>query len=200
VIALLSAGQHEQVVALGIGFAVLRGAELEREFGAEEGAETRMRLGGFGETHGTVEAVVIGESDGVEPEPHGFFDEGFGPGGAVEEAEVRVRVQLGIGHDGCAPRRVEGWDAGSIGRVGLTFARPSGAVSAISPVGNRVGAAEVGEFLLELGPGNRGVVPSQPGLLSVGQCAGAACGGCGVRGCVRVSRRAPRPTTRVRRG
>ena len=95
VIALLAAGEHEQVRADGVGLAVLRLRQLERELGAEHGLQLQ-RLGGLGEAHDAVEAVVVGDRERVQAEPLGLFGQLFGRGGPVEERERRVRVQLGV--------------------------------------------------------------------------------------------------------
>ena len=69
VVALFAAGEHEQVAALGVGDAVLRRAEPERQLGAEHRRRCSGVLGGLGEPHDAVEAVVVGDGEGVQPEP-----------------------------------------------------------------------------------------------------------------------------------
>ena len=95
VIALLAPGEHEQVRADRVGLAVLRLRQLERELGAEHGLQLQ-RLGGLGEAHDAVEAVVVGDREGVQAEPLRLFGHLFGRGRPVEERERRVRVQLGV--------------------------------------------------------------------------------------------------------
>ena len=68
VVALLPSGEDEQVRARGIGLAVLRLRQLERELRTED----RLHLEGFGrlgEAHDAVEPVVIGDREGVQAQP-----------------------------------------------------------------------------------------------------------------------------------
>jgi hypothetical protein len=74
VISGLFACKNNEVIALGIGHPVLRRAEPERQFGAEDGDEV-VALGGFGHTHDAVEAVVIGECQPRQPETLCLFDQ-----------------------------------------------------------------------------------------------------------------------------
>ena len=67
------------------------------ELGAEHGGHADA-LGRFGEAHHPVEAVVVGERQRLEAEARRLFDQLFGVRRPVEEAEVRVAVQLGVGH------------------------------------------------------------------------------------------------------
>ena len=52
--------------------------------------------GRLGEPDHAVEAVVVGEGEGAEAEPGRLSDQLLGVGGAVEEAEVGVDVQLRV--------------------------------------------------------------------------------------------------------
>ena len=72
-------------------------ARGERDLGAEHGrhADRARRLG---EAHHAVEPVVVGEGERLEAEPGGFGGELLGVRRAVEEREVGVAVQLGVGH------------------------------------------------------------------------------------------------------
>ena len=124
VIALLAAGEHQQVAALGIGLAVLRLGQPERELGAEHGLHLRG-LGRLGEAHDAVEAVVVGDREGVQAEPLRLFEQLFGGGRAVEEAVARVRVQLGVG------QRVAGRARCCCGTYGPRLQRPGRAVAAV---------------------------------------------------------------------
>ena len=56
-----------------------------------------MRPGGLGETDNAVEPISVGERECVEACTNGFFDEDLGVGCSIEEAEVRVTMELGIG-------------------------------------------------------------------------------------------------------
>ena len=54
--------------------------------------------GRLGEADDAVEAVVVGEGEGLEAEAGRLLGQLLGVAGAVEEAEVRVAVELGVGH------------------------------------------------------------------------------------------------------
>ena len=96
------AGEDQQVVALGIGHAVLRRGQAQRELGAVDRRHPQL-LRGLGEADHAVHAVVVGERDRLQPQPRGLLDQLLGVRRAVEEAEVGVHVQLGVG-DGDARR------------------------------------------------------------------------------------------------
>ena len=161
VVARLAPGEHEQVLALGVGEAVLRAAEPERELGAEDGLQVGKALGRLGEAHDAVEAVVVGHREPVEAEPVRLFDELLGRGGTVEEAERRVRVQLGVGHDGTGRRREPFSRA-----VRMPLAAPCRTVAAVGDDLRRARPPPVGELLLELGPRDLGVVPAHQSYLA----------------------------------
>ena len=72
------------------------GARDEGELRPEDRRQTEGP-GGLGETDHPVEPVVIGEGEGVEPEARRLGHQFLGMGGTVEEAEVGVAVQLGVG-------------------------------------------------------------------------------------------------------
>ena len=89
-----------------------------------------MGASGLGEAHHAVDAVVVGEGQGLEPQTHGLLHQLFGVRRAVEEAEVGVAVQLGVGDTAGAPRATVG-DGGSYGwrlydQAGLSPPSPSG--------------------------------------------------------------------------
>ena len=93
-VAFRSAGQHQQVRAGRIGL-LGAGNPPQRQLGAEDGAQ--VELGGrFGEPHRPVKAVVVGQRQGAQTEPGGLLDQFLRRAGPVEEAERRMRVQLGI--------------------------------------------------------------------------------------------------------
>ncbi len=98
-------GEHHQVPPRRVGSAHHRvvGA-VEGDLGAEDRGQADLR-GGLGEAHHAVEAVVVGECQGLEAEPGGLLGQRLGRRGAVEEAEVRVGVELGVGHGGRAGAR-----------------------------------------------------------------------------------------------
>ena len=65
------------------------------------GAEHRRHPDGpgrLGEAHDAVEAVVVGEGQRLEAEPGGLGRQLLGVRRPVEEREVGVAVQLGVGH------------------------------------------------------------------------------------------------------
>jgi hypothetical protein len=75
VVALLAAGEHEQVAALRVRRAVLRPAEPEREFRAEDRPDAGVALRGLRHAHDAVEAVVVGDREGVQTEARGLFEQ-----------------------------------------------------------------------------------------------------------------------------
>jgi hypothetical protein len=180
VISALLAREHHEVRALGVGDAVLRRAQAEGELGAEDGRDgcrvvDLRRARGLGEAHDAVETVVVGEGQSVQAEPVGLLDEVLGGGGAVEEAEVGVGVQLGIGH---APGVCRALDLR--GEIGVPFRRPRGAVAAVGSRGRRARSRGIRELAFEFRPRNRGIVPRH-------------------QQCLAISRTSPRPPS-ARRG
>ncbi len=73
------------------------------DLGTEDGRQS-PGASGLGEADHAVEPVVIGEGERLQSEAVGLLDELLGVGGAVEEGEVRVAVQLGVGHRGSDQR------------------------------------------------------------------------------------------------
>ena len=73
----------------------------ERELGAEDRRHAQLACG-LGEADDAVEAVVIGEGEGLEAKPGRLGDQLFGMRSSVEEGEVGVAVQLGVGHRAAA--------------------------------------------------------------------------------------------------
>ena len=74
--------ENEQMVTFRIGDAVLRRAQTETEFGTEHRADAEF-TGRLGEAHDTVEAVVVGDGEGFDPESRRLFGKFFGFAGAV---------------------------------------------------------------------------------------------------------------------
>jgi hypothetical protein len=107
VVPLYAAGEYEQMLPGRIGDAALRRGESQREFGAVHGLQTDLRrplfrlpahhdVGRLGEPRRAVEAVVIGDRERGESEPHRLGQQVLRRGGAVEEGVRGVRVQLGV--------------------------------------------------------------------------------------------------------
>ena len=160
-IALRPARQHQQVRPGRVG-RLGAGDPGQGQLRAEDGAHAQF-LGRLGEPHHPVEPVVVGQRDRAQIQPGGLLDEFLGRARTVEEAERRVRVQLGVGNRGLpgvpAPpgRRA----------VGPAFPRPGRAVAA---VGGRSGERtrnrrSAVEHPLHLGPVRRPVIPAHPGTL-----------------------------------
>ena len=102
-----AAGEQEQVAALGIGHPVLRGGEPQRQLRAEDRAHAQLG-GGLGEADHAVHPVVVGERQGLEPEPGSLLDQLLGVARPVQEAEVGVAVQLAYGTRGPAAATISG--------------------------------------------------------------------------------------------
>ena len=112
-----TARQQQQVVGVRIGGRLLGRAgprfELvdtrwtQAQLGAKDRRQTE-RPRRFGEADHAVEAVVIGDRQRLETEPHRFFGQFFWRRRAVEEREVRVAVQFGVGRGGRRADRAPG--------------------------------------------------------------------------------------------
>ncbi len=152
VVPVLPVGQQQQVRALGVGDAVLRLGEPERQFGAVDGGDARVRLGDLGHPGGPVEAVVVGDRQSVQAQACCLFQQVLRRARAVQEAEGRVRVEFGV-RDG--RRCVRGREVRRPVRCALPG--PGRAVTAVA-LGGRAGAALVREGALELRPRDRRVV------------------------------------------
>src|SRR5260221_464416 len=83
--------------------------------------------------------------------PRAEGGQGLQVGRTVEEAEVGVAVQLGVGKGGAAGPELGRWP------VGLAVVRPGRAVTPVTIGGKRAGPAR--QTRLELRPGNRWVSP-----------------------------------------
>ena len=79
--------------------------QTQGELGTEDGGHAVCSCG-FREAHHAVEAVVIGQCQRIEAKTCRFFDQLFGMRRPIEEAEIRMTVQLGVGHGRRAGRRV----------------------------------------------------------------------------------------------
>ena len=109
-------GDHQQVVAVRIGRMVVgnepggdllvrvvfaqdltSGGGAECDLCAEHGRQPH-RPGCLGESDDTVETIVIRDGQRFEPESGCFFGKLLGVRGAVEEGEVGVAMQLGVGN------------------------------------------------------------------------------------------------------
>ncbi len=156
-------GQHHQVLALRVGDAVLRPGQPEAELGAEHRRQP-VRLGRLGEPDDPVEAIVVGQRQRGQAEAGGGLGQLLRAGGAVEEAEVGVAVQLRVGHrrrtggpggPGRAPRgRARG------GLVRRAVPGPGRAVPAVAGLQAGVGRCRLpGQRPLDRAPGHRRVGP-----------------------------------------
>ena len=103
-VALRAARQHQEVAAFGVGDPVLGAGQTQAELGPEQGGQL-AGAGRLREANHAVDAVVVGEGEGLEPQAHRFLHQLLWVRGAVEEAEVGVAVQLGIRHRVPAPAR-----------------------------------------------------------------------------------------------
>ncbi|SHT51593.1 Uncharacterised protein [Mycobacteroides abscessus subsp. abscessus] len=148
------AGQDQQMRPGRVG-QLGAGSVAERQFGAENRRHVEF-FGGLGETHDTVEPVVIGQGDGPQIQPDGLLHQLLRGAGAIEEAVRGMGVQLGIRHRRSRPRR-------TVDRAIVTaLTRPRRAVTA---VGRRLGGSTghprfTLEHPLHLRPARRPVVPT----------------------------------------
>jgi hypothetical protein len=117
------AREQQQMFALRIGLA--RTLHIGQ---CELGPEDRFQLvlpGGLGEADHTIEPVVIGDRQRIEPEPVGLLGQLLGLARAVEEAEIGVAVQLGVGDLAMSP----------FDRLALIFGAAPGEAGGIAAVG-----------------------------------------------------------------
>ena len=116
------------------------GGRTQRDLGAEHRRQPdRARC--LGETNDTIETVVIGDRQRLEAEASGFLRQLLGMRCTVEEREVGVAVQFGVGH-----RRRIGTQQrlGEIGvgcLVGLALAAPCRPIPTCVPRRRTWGAA-----------------------------------------------------------
>ena len=140
--------QHDDVDGLGVDRAGPRldlagTTGRQRELGPEDRRQRELP-GGGGEADDAVAPVVVGERERLEAEACRFLGELLGAGGAVEEAEIRMAVQLGVGH--CAAGGLEARRCRT-GSVTPAAPRDGGAWRRVPVMPSR-------EATLELGPGN----------------------------------------------
>ena len=130
------------MAAAGIGDTVLRRVDAEGQLGPERRRQPH-RPGRLGETDHAVEPVVIRERERVEAQSGRLLGQLLGMGRAVEEAEVGVAVQLGVGVLARAPgpghvrRRLEGLTLAAPGRA-VTTCVPRRAAGAAGPRHERI--------------------------------------------------------------
>ncbi len=97
VIALLTSGQHQQMRPDRVRLPGLWLGQFQAEFGAEHGAH-RQLLGGLGEADDAIQPVMVGDRQGMQPEPLGLDGQFRRTGGPVQEGERGMGMQFGIGH------------------------------------------------------------------------------------------------------
>ena len=89
-------GEDHEMLALRIGDPVRRALDPQRELGAEHRGQPVL-TGGERETDRAVEAVVVGDGQGGEPEPGGFDRQLLRVARAVEKGEIGVAVKFRVG-------------------------------------------------------------------------------------------------------
>ncbi len=99
------------MVSLGVGLTVLGPSQPQGQLGAEHRGDTN-RARRLGEADHAVEPVVIGEGEGLQAEPGRFLGERLRRAGTVEEAEVGVGVELGVGRGAGVAGQLRRWDIG----------------------------------------------------------------------------------------
>ena len=127
----------------------------------EFGAEDRRQLEGsgrLGEADDAVEAVVVADGERFESESGGLGHQFLRVGRPVEEREVGVAVQFGVGHTSPAADRFGRWP------VLPPLAGPGRAVIPVTcpDVDGATRRCPVGERLLDVGPRHVGIVPTHP--------------------------------------
>ena len=158
---LRAARQHQQMPTDRIGYAVLRSWKLQRQLGAEDGAQPRLAdlvqlADRLGEPDHAVEPVVVGDGQRFQPQPGRLLNQLLRMAGPVQETEVGVTVQLGVGHG--VGRRAD------LRRlVGRPLAGPGRRVAAVGVHRERVDhqrAGPAGEPPLHLRPRQVRAVPA----------------------------------------
>ncbi|MPM84686.1 hypothetical protein SDC9_131759 [bioreactor metagenome] len=152
-VARLTGGQHQQMAAGRVGSAGLRGGQVQRQLGTEDGPHPGG-FSGLGEPGDPVEPVVVGERQRGQSEPLGLDDQVGRCGGPVEEGERRMGVQFGV-------------------RDGIRGSDDRGRAVAAALVGDRGvhpgrrGRAGVAQRPFEVGPGHRRVVEAHQSCLPI---------------------------------
>ena len=147
------ASQYEEVTTVGVGLTRGDVEFVDGEFCPEDGGEADVSCR-FGEPDHTVEPVVIGDRQGLEVEPDGFLHQLLGRRRAVEEAEARVAVKLGVGLPAGSTNQCGGF-------VGRSAPRPG---RAVATVGTRRSTRVV---VLLIRPAVRWLLAGQP---LIGEC------------------------------
>ncbi len=151
-------GQDQEVGSLRIGYPVLGAGQPEGQLGAEYRRHPH-RSGRLGETDHPVHAIVVGDGQGLQAQAGGFFDQLLRMGSPVEEAEVRVTVQLGVRHRALPSRlRPRSGQAGA-DRSPACTTRPG---CPRRPPEKGIGRGAAGQRRLEVPPWHRGVVVTHP--------------------------------------
>src|ERR1700757_599020 len=157
-IAFRAASQHQQMRARRIRL-VGTGAGPKRQFGPEYGTHVQFHRR-FREPHRPIEAVMVGQRDGAQIQPDRLFDQLLRRAGPVEEAERRMRVQLGV-RDGRANRPV------IVRRLVAHPLTRQRDVIVRSPHRWRAGTARLtGEHPLHLRPARRTIAETHAAILS----------------------------------
>ena len=149
-VAVRAPGQHHDPPGVVPGTGLVDQAHVRAE-----DAGDADRGGGLGLADHAVEAVAVGEGEGLEVEAGGLLHQLLGVGGALQEAEVGPAVELGVGRSPTHPAAGPGRAGGQVGRgfVAAALCRPGGAVAAVGgdpPVGAGAGATR--QRALDLGP------------------------------------------------
>ncbi len=150
-------GQDQEMGTLRVGHPVLRAGQPQGQLGAEHRRQP-YRPGRLGEADHAVHAVVVGDGQSLQAQPGRLLDQLLGMGCPVQEAEVGVAVQLGVGHPPPAASQIL-W-----GPVGAPLVRPGRAVPAV-PL-RREGPGAAGQGCLQFPPWHRRVLVAHARTLS----------------------------------
>ena len=168
-VALGPPGQHHQRRPLGRSPGTIGSPyplTKQRHLGPEHRGQAH-RPGGLGEAHHPVEAVAVGDRQRLQPQPHRLLHQLLGVRRPLQEAEVGVAVELGVGHGGgrCRQpgRRLVGLAPAGPGRT-VAPVRPLGPVA--RPIGPCRRCGRAGEATFQLRPRHRRVVEAHPATLA----------------------------------
>src|SRR5690606_21246684 len=131
-------------------------------------------VGGLGEPGRAVHAVVVGDRDGVEFEARRLLDQFLGVARAVEEAEVGVTVQFGVGNPAAGSRVVPARWA-QVRGLGVLLPLPA-PCRAVVPVPRLRWYVPARQGAFQFPPRNRRIVPAHAQSLSGERL------GCGITG------------------